>query len=174
MRSVTYELAASLDAYIADPAGGVDWLFDDGNDYGLADFMTTIDTVIMGRTTYEFGLKQGMKGYEGVTNYVASTTLDPEEHPWVTVVSEGVSDLVAELREGDGKGIWLVGGGRLFRTLLSAGVVDRVSVAVHPILLGRGIPLLPEHPERTPLELEYVQEYETGLVRLAYRVLRGG
>lgn len=170
MRSVTHEVAASLDACIADARGGVDWLFDDGDDYGLTESMATVDTVPMGRTTYESGLEHGMRGCDGMADYVLSTTLDPADHPWVTVVAGGVTELVAELEEASGKGIWLVGGGRLFRTFLEADLVDRVSVAVHPILPGKGIPLLPDHASRTPLELEGVQEDDTGLVRLSHRV----
>ncbi|HSR51237.1 MAG TPA: dihydrofolate reductase family protein [Acidobacteriota bacterium] len=169
MKKLKYFVATSLDACLADPEGGVDWLFTD-QDYGMGDFFSTVDTVLLGRKTFEFGLSHGMRGYEGMDNYVFSTTLDPDDYPEVTVTSEDPAQLVAQLKGESGKDIWLVGGGQLARPLFEAGLVDEVSTAVHPILLGRGIPLLPETERPIKLRLEEAKPYNTGLVTLRYSV----
>ena len=169
MRRVKYFVAMSLDAFIAGPEGEVDWLFMD-QDYGMKEFYSSIDTVLMGRKTYEFGLSHGARSYPGVTNIVFSRTLEASEYPEVTVVTAEVGETIEGLRYGEGKDIWLVGGGQIFRAALRAGCVDDVIVAVHPILLGDGIPLLPATAEVTHLELTQTTPYDTGLVTMWYRV----
>jgi dihydrofolate reductase len=169
MKHVKYFVAASLDGYIAGSDGGVDWLFGD-QDYGFADFLESVDTVLIGRSTYDFMLQHGYPAYEDKQNFVFSATLPPENHPLVTVVSDDAAAFVRSLKDAGGRDIWLVGGGRLFRALLEAGLVDEMIVALHPRLLGRGIPLLPETRFSTGLELTDVLRYETGLVTLSYRV----
>ncbi|HSR67405.1 MAG TPA: dihydrofolate reductase family protein [Acidobacteriota bacterium] len=171
MRTVKYFVAMSLDAYLADPEGGVDWLFGD-QDYGMTEFYSTVDTVLLGRKTYEFGLSHGMRKYKGMDNYVFSSTLDPQDYPEVTVTSEHPAQAVGRLKEEDGKAIWLVGGGQLAQPLFRAGLIDEVSVAVHPILLGRGIPLLPDSDRHIRLHLQDITRYDTGLVTLSYSVTR--
>ncbi len=169
MRRVKYFVAMSLDGFIAGPEGEVDWLLMD-QDYGMKEFYTSIDTVLMGRKTYEFGLSHGASSYPGVTNIVFSHTLRASEYPEITVVTADAGETIEGLRNEEGKDIWLVGGGQIFRAALRAGCVDDVIVAVHPILLGEGIPLLPTMPQATHLELTDTKPYETGLVTLSYRV----
>ena len=171
MRRIKYFVAASLDGYIADPDGGVDWLFHD-QDYGFTSFYESVDTVLLGRATHEFGVAHGQPAFSGKTNYVFSSTLAASDHPMVSVVSGDPAPFVRALKAADGGGIWLVGGGLLFRALLEAGLVDDVIAAVHPRLLGRGIQLLPDTPLSVPLELLDVTRYDSGLVTLSYRVER--
>jgi dihydrofolate reductase len=159
----------SLDAFIAGPQGEVDWCFSD-QDYGMKEFYSSIDTVLMGRKTYEFGVSHGARSYPGVTNIVFSPTLRASEYPEVTVVAADAGETIEGLRNEDGKDIWLVGGGQIFHAALRAGCVDDVIVAVHPILLGDGIPLLPAVAEVTQLELTDTTPYDTGLVTMWYRV----
>lgn len=141
MRRLRYSVAMSLDGFIADEKGGYDWIIlDESIDF--AAYKEKIDTLIMGRGTYELG-DDAAAWFEKMKTYVVSTTLDPAEHPGVTIVSRDVEQLVADLKEQPGKDIWLFGGGVLFRTLLEAGLVDRVEVGLIPVLLGQGIPLLP-------------------------------
>jgi dihydrofolate reductase len=141
MRRLRYSVAASLDGYIADENGGYDWIvMDPAIDF--AAYMAKIDTLIMGRGTYELG-DEAAAWWKGMKTYVVSTTLDPAEHAGVTIVSKDVEKTVSELKAQPGKDIWLFGGGVLFRSLLEAGLVDRVEVGVIPVLLGQGIPLLP-------------------------------
>lgn len=170
MRRVTHYAAMSLDARIAGPKGEVDWLFMD-QDYGLNEFFAGIDTVLIGRKTYEFMLSQELRAYRGVDNYVFSRRLNPLDHPDVTVVSDDAAGFVEKVRKQPGKGIWLVGGGELFGALLDGGQVDELILAVHPILLARGIPLLPERAFSVGLKLAAVKSYDTGLVLLKYLIL---
>lgn len=104
---------------------------------------------------------------------VASSTLRQEDHPAVEIVAGGaVVDRVRELKQRPGKDIWLFGGGRLFRSLLDAGVVDTVEPAVIPVVIGEGIPLLPGPQTRHRLRLRRVQEYGSGMLLLEYDVDR--
>jgi dihydrofolate reductase len=104
--------------------------------------------------------------------YVFSRTLNPGDHPGVTIVAEDAAGAVAGLRGQAGKDIWLFGGGDLFRSLLEAGQVDAIEVAVIPVLLSEGIPLLPPTSRRTSLVLERLERYPTGILMLNYAVRR--
>ena len=102
--------------------------------------------------------------------FVFSRTLRQQDYPGVTIVAEGVEETVAALRAEPGKDIWLFGGGSLFRSLLDAGLVDTVEVAIMPVLLGEGIPLLPPPAKQTKLKLTGHKVYKTGIVSLEYSV----
>lgn len=171
MRDILYSVAASLDGYIARSDGSYDWIPDEpGIDWGA--FLGRFDTVLMGRRTYE--VVSAGEAEEGPTarkrTIVFSRRLDPGEHPGVEIVSENVATFVEELRGEDGEDVWLMGGGVLFRSLLDAGLVDGVEVAVVPVLLGDGIPLLPSRQDETRLELTHVERYPSGIVLLRYGV----
>ena len=171
MRRVKYFVAMSLDGFIAGPQGEVDWLFMD-QDYGMTEFYSSIDTVLLGRKTYEFGVSHGARSYPGVTNIVFSRTLRASEYPEVTVVTADAGETIGGLRNQEGKDIWLVGGSQIFRAALRADCVDDVIVAVHPMLLGDGIPLLPTPAEMTHLELTDTTRCSSGLVTMSYSVKR--
>jgi len=163
----------SLDGYIAGPNGEFDWIImDPAIDFDA--FMAKIDTLVMGRGTYEAML--AMSGEAGIMPgmkvYLVSTTLQQQDHPDVTVIAEDVEQRVAELKSEDGKDIWLFGGGVLFRSLLEAGLVDRVEVGVIPVLLGEGIPLLPGLDGHAKLELRRHERFPTGVVLLEYDVVK--
>lgn len=136
----------SLDGFIAATDGSYDWIpMDPEIDFGA--LFAQFDTLVMGRKTYEVmqsydgGLDEN--GVYGKRTVVFSRTLVPAEHPHVTVVHGDPAAIIAELKATPGKDIWLFGGGNLFRQLADAGLVDTVEVAVIPILLGEGIPLVP-------------------------------
>ncbi len=169
-RRLRYAVAMSLDGYIAAEDGGYDWItMDPAIDFGA--FMADFDTLIMGRGTYEIGGDSGGFGMEGMRTYVVSTTLDPAAHPDVTIVSENVEEFVAELKAEDGKDIWLFGGGVLFRSLLEAGLVDRVELGIMPVLLGDGIQMLPGLEGLARLRLHSVEEFpSSGIVMAKYDV----
>ena len=169
-RRVLYRVAASLDGYIADPRGEVDWIVHDPA-VDLAKVYGSVDTVLMGRRTYELTRQPGAPPWpQGWQIYVFSRTLVPEEHPGVSVVTADAGRRVAALRAAPGGDIWLFGGASLFRSLLEAKQVDLVEVMVMPVLLGGGIPLLEVGAPRTRLTLEQVQRYPTGLLGVQYRV----
>jgi dihydrofolate reductase len=170
MRKVRYSVAMSLDGFIAGPNGEFDWIvMDPAIDFGA--FFGTIDTVLMGRRTYELTLMQGPEGaMPGMRRYVFSRTLRAADHPNVTIVAHDAGGAVDALRAEHGKDIWLMGGGVLFRSLLDAGVVDTVEVGVVPVLLGQGIPLLPGASATTALELTKTETFPSGILRLKYAV----
>ena len=169
MRKLTYLVRASVDGMIAGPDGELDWLFSE-KEGEVADFFTRTDAVLLGTATYDYMLAHGMEAYPGMTNYVFSRTLRKEDHPAVTVVPTDPTPFVRGLKEQEGGGIWLLGGGVVFRYLLAAGLVDEIVVVVHPILLGGGVPLLPRCEIVAPLELRQVERVGTDLVLLRYDV----
>jgi dihydrofolate reductase len=167
---VLYRVAASLDGYIAGPHGEVDWIVHDPS-VDLGSVYDSVDTVLLGRRTYELTRQPGAPPWpRGWRIYVFSRTLKPTEHPGVTVVSADAGRRVAALRAEPGRAIWLFGGGSLFRSLLEAKQVDQVEIAVMPVLLGGGVPLLEPGSSPTRLLLEDVQRYPTGILGLRYRV----
>jgi dihydrofolate reductase len=173
MRKVIYGGAMSLDGYIAGPNGEYDWIVMDP-DIDFAEMMAQFDTFLIGRKTFEVMSRMGneAKSTPGIQNIVLSRTLNPRDHPHVTV-SADAERVVAELREKSGKDIALFGGGELFRSLLAAGLVDRVVVSLIPVLLGGGIPLLPAPASRATLKLRKQRVYEkTGIVGLDYDIER--
>lgn len=175
-----YNVAASLDGYIAGPRGEYDWIPRDPA-VDFAALFARVDTVLLGRRSYAL-VRGGPTPVwpAGARVYVFSRTLRPEEHPGVTVVGgDDAAPVVAALRAEPGEGeIWLFGGGALFASLLAAGQVDAVEVAVVPVLLGGGVPLLPAGVPRTALALDPApgpaganpRVYPSGIVSLAYRV----
>jgi dihydrofolate reductase len=170
MRQVLYRVAASLDGYIAGPRGEMDWIVHDPA-VDFAKVYESVGTVLLGRRTYELTRQPGAPAWPPDWQiYVFSRTLRPEDHPGVTVVKAEAATRVAALRAADSRGIWLFGGGSLFRSLLEAKQVDVVEVTVVPILLGSGIPLLEAGAPQTRLALEQVERYPSGLLRLRYNV----
>jgi dihydrofolate reductase len=170
MRQVVYSVAMSMDGYIAGPRGEADWIVIDP-DIDFAAMFARFDAILMGRKTYETTrTAQGGGSMPGVESYVFSGTLRQADCPGVTVFDDP-SHTVPALKQQSGKDIWLFGGGVLFRSLLQSGLVDQVSVAVIPVLLGGGMPLLPDAPKRAGLQLVKHQVFaKTGTVSLEYAV----
>jgi dihydrofolate reductase len=161
----------SLDGYIAGPNDEYDWITADP-DIDFAALFAQFDTFLMGRRTFEMLARQGEGGMTGgARTIVFSRTMRQEDHPDVTIVGERPEETIATLRAREGKDIWLFGGGSLFRSLLEAGLVDTVEVAVIPVLLGGGIPMLPSPARRRSLRLTGHRVYRTGIVLLEYAVV---
>ena len=169
MRRVRYAVAMSLDGYIAGPKGEADWIIMDP-EIDFAALFEQFDTFLIGRRTFEPMVSAQRGETPGVKSFVFSRTLQQQDYPGVTIVSDGVEETVAALRAKPGKDIWLFGGGSLFRSLLVAGLVDTVEVAIMPVLLGEGIPLLPSPASQTKLKLTGHKVYKTGIVSLEYEV----
>jgi dihydrofolate reductase len=173
MRRLRYQVATSLDGYIAGPHGEFDWIVMDP-DIDFAALFAQFDTAIMGRKTFLATLQQGGNGtWPGLDVVVFSRTLRPADYPAVSVVNSDPAENVRSLKARPGKDIWLFGGGELFRTLLEAGLVDTVEPAVVPVLLGGGIPMIPPPASRTKLSLCKHHLYpNSGIVLLEYTVSR--
>jgi dihydrofolate reductase len=169
VREICYQVASSLDGYIAGPEGEIDWIVGDPEiDFG--ELFARFDTLLMGRRTWE-ELPGGSEGLPDRQIIVVSRTLEPEEHPDITVWAGDLEDRIRDLRSRPGKDIWLFGGGELFGSLLRLGVVDSVEIAVIPVLLGDGRPLLSPSAPRVELSLVGTRSYEeSGIVSLRYRV----
>ena len=171
MRRIRYLVAMSLDGYIAGPNGEADWIIMD-REIDFDEIFAQFDTFLIGRRTFEPMAKPGSMGTPGKRTFVVSRTLHQRDYPKVTILGEGWEKAVSDLREEEGKDIWLFGGGTLFRSLLGIGLVDSVEVAVVPVLLGGGVPLLPAPAARARLELTSQKVYKTGIVSLEYAVER--
>lgn len=171
MRRIRYSVAASLDSYIAGPKGEADWIVIDP-DIDFSGYFNQFDTILMGRRTFQAMGKAGSGSSPGIKTFVFSRKLKQRDYPKVTIVGANWKKTLAALRAAPGKDIWLFGGGSLFRSLLDAGFVDTVEVGVMPVLLGRGIPLLPDLKTRKRLKLTGHKVYKkTGTVALEYAVI---
>ena len=170
MRKIHYAVAMSLDGHIAGPNGEYDWIGTDP-EVDFASFWGQFDTLLMGRRTYELAVQtRGAAAFAGMNTIVRSRTLKQQDHPKVKVVAQLTADWAIGLKAQNGKDILLFGGSGLFRSLLDSGVVDSIEVAVIPVLLGAGIPLLLPPYTPTKLRLLNQQVYRSGRISLTYEV----
>ena len=179
MRTVTYGAACSLDGFIAAADGGIDWLhFSRDVQEIMTTYWATVDTVLMGRKTWDVAAGQGggkgksRKRAKGPATYVFSRTLTRDPAPGVQLVSSDAGGFVRDLKAQPGRGICVMGGGELARSLLEAGVIDEVGLNIHPILLGAGVPFFRD-AGRIPLELAESRPIDGGCVYATYRVRHG-
>jgi dihydrofolate reductase len=172
-RRLRYQVAMSLDGFIAGPNGEYDWIvMDPAIDF--AALFKEFDTAIMGRKTYEVVTAQGGQGaMPGLDVVVFSRTLPAATHPGVRIVNDDPREVVAALKAKPGRDIWLYGGGELFRSLLDAGLVDTVEPAVVPVLLGAGVPLLPPGGTTKLVLADQKTLPASGIIALAYSVPGG-
>ncbi len=166
-------IAVSLDGYVATADGGVDWLDQFDGDYGYSEFIASIDTIVIGRITFEQSLTFGDWPYKGKRVIVQSSKplddLPPDTELW-----EGTTDeLVAHLRERPSdKDVWLIGGPKSIDGFAELDAVDVYDVFVMPVLLGDGIPLFPRSTRYMSLKLTSSETYDNGVVRLVYEPVR--
>lgn len=173
MRKVILYIAMSLDGFIADTRGGVDWLCGDGSDSdapGSYDtFIRDVDTVIMGRRTYDQvtdDLSPDVWPYEGRQTYVVTHHPQPDQ-PGICFTSDTPETLVRRLQAGDGKDIWICGGAQIAQTLLREDLIDRLQLTIIPTLLGDGVRLFDQLPQEQPLQLAHTRT-DNGMVELTY------
>jgi dihydrofolate reductase len=179
MRKVTYGAACSLDGFIAAADGGVDWLhFSKDAQAIMADYWRRIDTLIMGRKTWEVAAAAGGGGggdsgdmMKGISTYVFSRTLKEIQAPGVQLVSDDAGEFVRAMKRSKGKEICVFGGGDFARSLFEAGVIDEVGLNIHPVLLGSGVPLFRD-AGRIPLKLIHMRQIAGGCIYAAYAVKR--
>lgn len=167
MRKVVLYIAISLDGYIARRSGEIDWLFSD-QDYGYTKFLGAVDTIVMGRKTYEQVLRFGEYPYKGLECFVYSRKLVGRNEN-VSFVSEPPASFITKLKQRPGKDIWLVGGAELASECVKHDLIDEYIISVHPIILGQGIQLFPPPLPELWLELIDAESFSSGLVQLSYQ-----
>jgi len=163
MRKVRLFIASSLDGYIAREDGSVDWLFSDA-DYGYSEFYGSIDTVVMGRKTYEKSLEFEEHPFRGKKVYVFSRSV---KEKGVEFVSDVVG-FMKKLVRSKGKDIWLVGGSEIVSIFLNEGLIDEIILSIHPVILGRGIPLFKNVQKEVWLKMQKSVSFDSGLVQIHY------
>ncbi|HEY9811266.1 MAG TPA: dihydrofolate reductase family protein [Halomicronema sp.] len=169
MRKIILFIASSLDGYIARPSGEIDWLFTD-QDYGYSDFYANIDTILMGRKTYEQVLTFGEYPYPGVKTYVFSKKSTLSTSQDIEIITENINTFIPKLKQQKGKNIWLVGGAQIVFELINQKLIDEIILSIHPIILGEGITLFPAKITPQNFQLSQCQTYNTGLVQLSYHL----
>jgi dihydrofolate reductase len=172
-KRLRYQVAASLDGFIAGPKGDYDWIvMDPAIDFDA--LYKEFDTVVMGRKTYTMMTAHGGNGaMPGVEVVVFSRTLKPMQADGIRITRDDAAKVVRALKKKPGRDIWLFGGGELFRSLLDAGLVDTVEVAVMPVMLGSGIPLLPPGANTKLVLADQKILKRSGIVVLSYTAPRG-
>ncbi|MGC1394878.1 MAG: dihydrofolate reductase family protein [Coleofasciculaceae cyanobacterium] len=188
MRQLKYYIACTVDQFIAREDGSFDFFLFEGEQVAdlFASFPETIpahfrdklgitsenkcfDAVLMGRRTYEVGLKEGITNpYPQMQQYLFSHSLKESPDQNVELVSTNPLEFVRELKQKSGKDIWLCGGGNLAATLFEE--IDEMILKVHPILLGSGIPLFSAVIPQTSLELADSKIYNNGFMLLRYQL----
>jgi len=175
MRKVIFGGANSLDNFIARKDDAVDWLlFSKDVEKIMKDMWENIDTVVMGRKTYEVAQRMGGGGgggYPGVKTYVFSRTIRKPNKKKLFFVNEDAAAYVRRLKEEkEGKDICVLGGGVLAKSLFEADVIDEIGFNIHPVLLGSGIPLFHEMSRQIDLELKECKQLSSGCVLLTYKI----
>lgn len=171
MRKLILSVAVTLDGFIEGPDGEYDWCFTD-QDYGLSDLLNRVDSAFLGRKTYELTKTMNSNDESGLPDlkqYIFSTTLGKVKEG-ETLIKDNIKEEVQKIKHDKGKDIWLFGGASLAASLLNLNLVDEISLAVHPVFLGRGKLLFSNLNQRSKLILIGSQAYSTGLVTLNYKI----
>jgi dihydrofolate reductase len=173
-RNVIVHIATSADGYIARPDGDLEWLTSrpaPKGFYGMEAFMKSIDTLLLGRKTYEVSLRLEGKFDSKTRTIVFSRQPPPADAPsGVEFVNDAIGPFVSRLREQPGKDMWLMGGGDLIASFLDEQAIDEFVISVVPVFIGDGIPLIARRHRHVPLDLHSIERFEDGLVQLHYRV----
>ncbi|TQD24358.1 dihydrofolate reductase family protein [Methanolobus vulcani] len=172
MRDVILLITCSLDGYIADEDGNVDWLLGE-DEYDFDSFLAKTDTLLMGHKTYKQVLDFGKWPYEGKECYVFTTQNPYPEHEKIRegiLFSDDPVSVTENLIIGTGGNIWIVGGSSIISPLLNRGLISELRIAIQPIILGKGIPLFKDIKNSIRLYPISSEEYESGIVELAYHL----
>jgi len=174
VRKIKLYIAQSLDGFIAGPNGELDWLTSLPNpnkiNHGYNEFIASVDEAIMGRKAYDDVLGFDVPWpYKGHMTYVfTSRDKEPTGNKDVTFVSQNVSPFAKNLKEKEGKDIWLIGGGKLITSFLNENLVDEMIISIIPQIIGEGLPLFAGRPIPSEWELVSSESFETGVVNISY------
>ena len=174
MRKLSLFIATSLDGYIAKPNDDLSFLKSvekEGEDYGYAEFTANIDTIILGRKTYDYVLKQiGSSHYDnGKRNVFVITRTEKPSIGTTTFYTGNLTELIQRLKSESGKNIYCDGGAEIINELLKNDLIDEFIISVIPILVGKGIRLFKDGRPEQQLELLNTKTFDTGLTQLHYR-----
>ena len=170
-RKVVLYIATSLDGYIATENDSLEWLFKTAGegDNGYSEFIKTVDTIILGRRTYDWIInnESGKFPYQNQKCYVFSNSMS-EKNKNVEFINEDTSDFLSKIKESGGKNIWIVGGGELLHHFIKEKLIDDYIITVAPILIGKGIPLFKKINVEVDLELKSIRRFNQ-FVELHYK-----
>lgn len=177
MRKIKLYIAMSLNGKIAEKDGSVDWLYvkdnDDNPDHGYQKFYDSIDTTIQGSSTYKQVESWGIEfPYPNKKNYVITRDKSLENNENVTFVNTNHIEFINDLKQEEGKDIWLIGGGLVNTMLLNEGLIDELQIFVMPIILQDGIDLFQNLPNRTDLKKIKTINHDSGAVEINYQILK--
>lgn len=175
-RKVILFIAMSLDGFIARPNDDLDWLnvvTKAGEDYGYSAFTQTVDTILLGRRTYEKVLSLVEKyPHNNKTTYVITRTTQPNQEN-IVFYTKSINNLICELKQQTGENIYCDGGAMLSQTLIREKLIDEMIISIIPILLGEGIRLFDNDSNIKHLKLKDTKHFDTGLVQLHYTFYNG-
>jgi len=171
-------IATSLDGFIARENGDVDWLSGpqtdiNGEDFGFQDFMDSVDTIVMGRNTFEFVMASG-EWFYGSKNFIVLTSRElqiPEKYPPTIEKFNGTPQELVEYISTKGAKHIYIDGGKTIQDFLKAGLIQQITITRIPILLGKGIALFGPVLEDTHLKHVITKTYDNGFVQNRYEVL---
>lgn len=173
-RKIILYIACSLDGYIAKPNDDLSFLAlvqKEGEDYGYADFIKSIDTVIIGRKTYDWVMTQVPEfPHADKTSYVITRTARASIGK-THFYNGNLKELVLKLKSEEGKNIFIDGGAEIVNELLKEKLMDEFIISVIPVLLGNGTKLFKDHRPEELLKLVSAKSFEKGLVQLHYKRL---
>lgn len=171
MRKVVVYIACSLDGYIAKSNDDLSFLSiveQEGEDYGYSDFIQTVDTVVMGRKTYDWVMRQVSEFPHADKEAYIITRTPRSAVGNISFYTDDVKELIRHLKHKDGKNIFIDGGAEVIHTLLQENLVDAFYISIIPILLGKGVRLFKEGFQEQMLQLISVKHFKKGLVQLHY------
>jgi len=167
-RKIILNLCTSLDSFIEGENGEIDWCFTD-QDYSMTEFLDGIDTIFIGRKSYEQLIREMPNAFSDKNIIVFSRTLR-ESKGNSKIISRNIETEVNKIINESGKNIWLFGGANLTTTFINLNLVNELMISVHPLILGKGKPLFINIQNRVKLELIDTKAFSTGLVQLFYKI----
>jgi dihydrofolate reductase len=177
MRKIILDLAVTLDGFIEGPNGEVDWCIMD-DDMDFEGFLSGIDTIFYGRVSYDqwgnfqpdVNASETEQSIWAIVHSKKKVVFSRQQRPDsnTTFITSDIAEKVAEIKQQDGKDIWLYGGAKLITTFICLGLIDIFRISVHPTVLGTGKPLFENVNERFNLTLVGVNKFKSGVVQLIY------